>query len=75
MAPARANSRDTASERLVLILAISKRSTTGCKNVTFNRSNKKFQVHVPNGGKRVRLGYFDTAEEAATAYARSEPFG
>ena len=27
---------------------------------------------MKNGGKRVHLGYFATAEEAATAYARSE---
>ncbi|EOD09458.1 hypothetical protein EMIHUDRAFT_461747 [Emiliania huxleyi CCMP1516] len=32
----------------------------------------KFQAQVQDGGKHVRLGYFDTAEEAATAYARSE---
>ncbi|EOD39871.1 hypothetical protein EMIHUDRAFT_223437 [Emiliania huxleyi CCMP1516] len=47
-------------------------STTGYKNVNFDRRNMKFQVHVRDGGKRVHLGYFDTAEEAAIAYARSE---
>ncbi|EOD21279.1 hypothetical protein EMIHUDRAFT_117274 [Emiliania huxleyi CCMP1516] len=70
---ARANSsRATATERLVLIPAIYKRNTTGYKNVTFNSSNKKFVAQVRDGGKRVYLGSFDTAEEAAVAYARSE---
>ena len=32
----------------------------------------KFQAKVKAGGQHVRLGYFNTAEEAATAYARSE---
>ncbi|EOD04890.1 hypothetical protein EMIHUDRAFT_107557 [Emiliania huxleyi CCMP1516] len=49
-----------------------KRNTTGYKNVTFDHSTKKFVAKVNDGGKRVHLGCFDTAEEAATAYARSE---
>ena len=61
-----------ASERLVLIPAIDKRNTTGYKNVTYDRSKKKFVAKVRDGGKRVHLGRFNTAEEAATAYARSE---
>ncbi|EOD10577.1 hypothetical protein EMIHUDRAFT_248298 [Emiliania huxleyi CCMP1516] len=47
-------------------------STTGYKNVTFSRSSKKFKAEANAGGKGVHLGYFDTVEEAATAYARSE---
>ena len=64
--------RIASSERLVLIPATLKNSTTGYKNVTFHRSRKKFVAEVRDGGKRVFLGYFETAEEAATAYARSE---
>ena len=56
----------------MLIPATTKRNTTGYKNVTYNRSKKKFEAKVHAGGKRVHLGYFDTAEEAAIAYARSE---
>ncbi len=56
------------SERLMLIPAIRKDSTTGYKNVTCNRSEKKFKAQV--GGKCVHLGYFDTS--LAIAYARSE---
>jgi len=61
-----------ASERFVLISAVYKNSTTGYKNVTYNRSKKKFEAKVNAGGKRVHLGLFETAEEAAIAYARSE---
>jgi hypothetical protein len=56
----------------MLIPAIAKNSTTGYKNVAYDRSKMKFQAKVKAGGQHVRLGYFDTAEEAATAYAQSE---
>ena len=71
MGPSRSR-RPQASERLVLIPAINKRSTTGYKNVSYSRRSKKFEARVYAGGKHVHLGYFATAEEAATAYARSE---
>ncbi|EOD37637.1 hypothetical protein EMIHUDRAFT_225200 [Emiliania huxleyi CCMP1516] len=61
-----------ASERLLLIPAINKRNTTGYKNVAYDRGSKKFKAQVQDGGKCVHLGSFATAEEAATAYARSE---
>ena len=64
--------RTASSEGVVLIPAIRKDSTTGYKNVTFHRSSKQFEAKVRAGGKSVFLGSFDTAEEAATAYARSE---
>ncbi|EOD25379.1 hypothetical protein EMIHUDRAFT_237811 [Emiliania huxleyi CCMP1516] len=64
--------RPQVSGRLVLIPAAKKTSSTGYKNVFYNRSKKKFEAKVRDGGKRVRLGYFETAEDAATAYARSE---
>ena len=56
----------------MLIPAIAKNSTTGYKNVSYIRGNKKFQAKVKAGGQHVFLGSFDTAEEAATAYAQSE---
>ena len=55
----------------MLIPATLKNSTTGYKNVSYSRRSKKFVAEVQGGGKRVHLGSFDTAEEAATAYARS----
>ena len=62
----------TASSEGVMLIPATKRNTTGYKNVTFGHSTKKFVAKVNDGGKRVHLGYFATAEEAATAYARSE---
>ncbi|EOD32556.1 hypothetical protein EMIHUDRAFT_230702 [Emiliania huxleyi CCMP1516] len=64
--------RTASSEGVVLIPATTKRNTTGYKNVSFNRREKKFKAQVTDGGESVFLGYFDTAEEAAVAYARSE---
>ena len=48
----------------VLIPATLKNSTTGYKNVNYDRGNNKFKAQVRIGGKSVSLGYFDTAEEA-----------
>ncbi|EOD25900.1 hypothetical protein EMIHUDRAFT_260516 [Emiliania huxleyi CCMP1516] len=56
----------------MLIPAIAKNSTTGYKNVSYIRGKKKFEAQVQDGGTRLHLGYFNTADEAATAYARSE---
>jgi len=56
----------------MLIPAILKNSTTGYKNVTYNRSREKFVAQAQDDGRRVHLGYFETAEEAAVAYARSK---
>ena len=67
-----ASPRTASSEGVMLIPAIAKNSTTGYKNVAYDRSKMKFQAKVKAGGQHVRLGYFDTAEEAATAYAQSE---
>ena len=72
MAAARVNSRPQVSERLVPLPAVRKNNTTGYKNVSYYRNEKKFVAQVRDGGKRFHLGYFDTAEEAAVAYARSE---
>ena len=55
------------SERLMLIPAIRKDSTTGYKNVTFHRSSKQFEAKVRAGGKSVFLGSFDTGEVVCTA--------
>ncbi|EOD26163.1 hypothetical protein EMIHUDRAFT_236957 [Emiliania huxleyi CCMP1516] len=64
--------RTASSEGVMLIPAIAKNSTTGYKNVSYIRGKKKFKADVRDGGKHVHLGYFNTADEAATAYARSE---
>ena len=40
--------------------------------MAYDRREKKFKAQAQDGGKRLTLGYFDTAEDAATVYARSE---
>ena len=49
-------------------------SNTGYKGVTYvqKRRGKKYQLQVQVGGKKVFLGCFATAEEAALFYARRE---
>ena len=47
-------------------------SSTGYKGVSFNSSSKSspYQARVQRGGKKVTIGYFATAEEAALVVAR-----
>ena len=52
--------RTPSSEGVVLIPAITKKNTTGYKNVSYGRDKKKFKAQVKDGGKRVFLGSFDT---------------
>jgi len=56
-----------------LTLLKSEGSSTGYKGVSFDRKMKTtpHQAQVWRGGKKVTLGYFATAEEAALCYARS----
>ena len=52
----------------------SESSSSGYKGVTFNSSRSKIKPYlaqVNRGGKKVHLGSFATAEEAALCYARS----
>ena len=63
------------AEREGLTLAASSSSSTGYKGVTFcpkQKGSKKYRLEVTVGGKRLHLGYFATAEEAALFYARRE---
>ena len=45
-----------------------KNSTSGYKGVHFYKAYQKWQSNIMHERKRVCLGYFDTAEEAAKAY-------
>ena len=55
-----------------LTLLRSESSSTGYKGVGFiDGRSKPYQVQVRRRSKKVVLGYFATAEEAALAYARS----
>ena len=60
-----ARSMELAREELVLVPST---NTCGFKGVT--RQRDKFQAMAWDGGRQRFLGLFDTAEEAAVAYAR-----
>lgn len=45
-----------------------KNSKSGFKGVTYVEAKKKFKARIGINGKRIHLGYFDTAEEASRAY-------
>ena len=45
-----------------------KNNTTGYKGVSFHKRVMQFVAGIYTGGKRVHLGYFSTAKDAAKAY-------
>lgn len=48
-------------------------SKTGLKGIGFHPKNGKWAARIARDGKRVSLGYFNTAEEAHAAYAAASP--
>jgi hypothetical protein len=47
---------------------LQRNSTTGYKGVSFNKEKQKYEAYITANDKRVKLGYFRTAEEGALAY-------
>ena len=47
---------------------INSRNKTGYKGVIWHKRDKKFQANIRINGKRIHLGYFIKAEDAARAY-------
>ena len=45
-------------------------NTSGYKGVSWNKGNKKFQAHISTNGRKIYIGQFNTAIEAARAYDR-----
>jgi hypothetical protein len=43
-------------------------STTGFKGVCFHKRDRKYSVHIGFQKRKIWLGYYQTAEEAARAY-------
>lgn len=43
-------------------------STSGVRGVSYVPDRKKWDAKISYKGKRIRLGHFDTLEEAAAAY-------
>lgn len=50
---------------------ISKVNKTGFKGVCYFERDKRYFAYIRAGGRQVHLGSFDTAEEAALAYAKA----
>lgn len=48
---------------------IQRNNTTGFKGVHFSKADGKFKSAIKVGGKKLHLGFFDTAEAASSAYA------
>jgi hypothetical protein len=46
-------------------------NTSGFKGVFWSKRGKKFTAQIRINGKRTHLGYFQSAEEAASVYARA----
>lgn len=46
-------------------------NTSGFKGVAWNKRESKWVAHIRLNRKRIHLGYFDTAEAAATAYEKA----
>lgn len=43
-------------------------NTSGFKGVIVNKTTKKFQAQIRSNSRKIHLGYFNTAKEAAKAY-------
>lgn len=43
-------------------------NNTGYAGVVYHRQTSKYQARIYENGKRVSLGYYETAEQAAAAY-------
>lgn len=49
--------------------AIRRDNTSGYKGVTFHKASQKWLAQISYQGKRIHIGLFDIAEDAAFAYA------
>lgn len=47
---------------------VNKNNTSGYKGVVYHKRDKRYQCSIKINGKRIHLGYFKTAIEAAKAY-------
>jgi hypothetical protein len=43
-------------------------STSGYKGVSWNKQRKKFEAYIMENYKKIHLGFFDIADDAANVY-------
>jgi hypothetical protein len=57
-------------------LSLAKNNTSGFRGVSWDKKEKKWRAYITHNKKRIHLGYFNTAEEAAqvAAVKRGELF-
>lgn len=48
-----------------------KQNTSGFKGVSWHKHVNRFAAQIGSSNKKIHLGYFDTAEEAASAYNKA----
>jgi len=59
-------------ENLRLVTRQENQWNRGDKGYCFHKRDNKFQASIKLNGKRIHLGYFDTAEEARAAYLEAK---
>lgn len=72
-----ANLREASRQQNLWNICVKSSSQSGIKGAHFNKQTGRWWSKIRIDGKQVRLGTFDTAEEAADAYERAarEHFG
>lgn len=53
-------------------LKLKKSNSTGYPGVSFESKTGKYQAHIMTNGKSIRLGRFDSAEEASQSYIQAK---
>lgn len=73
----RENLRSATGSQNCANVGLRKDSSTGYKGVSFNKQTQKYQTRIEINGKRISLGYYFYAENAAQVYDRAaiELFG
>lgn len=64
----RSNMRSASQARNCQNQRLNRRSTSGYKGVSWQSDRRRWQAGIKINGKRIALGRFDTAEQAARAY-------
>jgi hypothetical protein len=59
-------------ENLRLVTEQENQWNRGDKGYCFHKRDNKFMAYIKLNGKRIHLGYFDTAEEAKNAYLKAK---